>query len=189
MSTTREYDMSSRSQSVEATRRTILDAATEMFLARWYEDVTLTDIARYAGVSGQTVINHFGGKEQLFGAVVEHGSAHVVAHRFAVEPGDVQAAIEALVDDYDRNGDATIRMLQQEARLPVLRPAIELGRTGHRRWVETVFLRPDLAMELVVATDVYAWKLLRRDNGLDRDATIAAMRRTVEALLTITEEP
>jgi hypothetical protein len=79
-------------------------------------------------------------------------------------------------------------MLQQEARLPVLRPAIELGRTGHRRWVETVFLRPDLAMELVVATDVYAWKLLRRDNGLDRDATIAAMRRTVEALLTIEED-
>jgi hypothetical protein len=36
---------------------------------------------------------------------------------------------------------------------------------------------------LVVATDVYTWKLLRRDRGLTRAATEARMLRLVEALL------
>ncbi len=44
----------------------------------------------------------------------------------------------------------------------------------HRDWVETIFaLRSspggeDLVDLLVVATDVYTWKLLRRDRGLLR---------------------
>jgi hypothetical protein len=36
--------------------------------------------------------------------------------------------------------------------------------------------------QLVVVTDVYAWKLLRHDKGLDRDQTIVAMRELVLAL-------
>jgi hypothetical protein len=34
----------------------------------------------------------------------------------------------------------------------------------------------------VAATDVYTWKLLRRDKGLSRDQTITAIRELVEAL-------
>jgi hypothetical protein len=46
-----------------------------------------------------------------------------------------------------------------------------------------MFLAPDLVAELVVATDVYTWKRLRRDQGLSRAQTTAAMLRIVEALL------
>ena len=36
---------------------------------------------------------------------------------------------------------------------------------------------------LVVATDLYAWKLLRRDRGLDRAAAFERMRRLVASVL------
>jgi hypothetical protein len=36
---------------------------------------------------------------------------------------------------------------------------------------------------LVVATDVYAWKLLRRDAGHSRDKTEHSMRHLVDAIL------
>jgi hypothetical protein len=57
------------------------------------------------------------------------------------------------------------------------------GRKGHREWVETMFQAPEFVPELIVATDVYTWKLLRRDQGLSRDETAAAMLRIVQALL------
>ena len=67
--------------------------------------------------------------------------------------------------------------------MPALQPLLDRGRDSHRDWVETMFLASELVPELVVATDVYAWKLLRRDQGLSRDETAAAMLRIVEALL------
>ena len=38
-------------------------------------------------------------------------------------------------------------------------------------------------MTLIAATDVLTWKILRREQGLGRDATEAAMRETVLALI------
>ena len=69
MNTTRTYRMDTRRAAAEATRERILSTAVDAFLTRWYDEVTLQDVARAAGVSGQTVINHFGGKEPLSAAV------------------------------------------------------------------------------------------------------------------------
>jgi hypothetical protein len=65
------------------------------------------------------------------------------------------------------------------------------GKALHRAWVEEVFAPyldeaddPDeLTDLLVVATDVYTWKLLRRDRRLGRDRTERRMRRLVDVLL------
>ncbi len=62
------------------------------------------------------------------------------------------------------------------------------GRANHREWIEGVFGRPDLLAELTVATDVYAWKLLRRDLDLSAPATCGAMETTVRALLALEPE-
>jgi AcrR family transcriptional regulator len=177
------YSMELRAAAAEATRERILAAAAEAFLARWYDEVTLTDIARRAGVSGQTVINHFGGTEQLAAAAHACIGQQVQSVRYAAEPGDPRAAVEALVDDYETTGDAVVRMLALEEKVPALQPLLASGREGHRRWVEEMFLAPGLVNELVVATDVYSWKLLRRDQRLTRDDTAAAMLRIVQALL------
>ncbi len=177
------YNMELRAAGVEATRERILTAAADIFLERWYDDVTLAEIAKHASVSGQTVINHYGGKEQLATAAYEHVSKQMTLRRYTPDPGDVEGAVEALVEDYEITGDAVVRTLALEEKVAMLRPLLMRGRVAHREWVETMFRAPELVPELVVATDVYTWKLLRRDLGLSRDETAAAILRIVQALL------
>ena len=178
---TRAYDMRSRDASVRTTRERIVDAACELFLAHWYDDVTLALIAEHAGVSGQTVINHFGGKEPVFAAAIERLGEEVENRRYRATPGDVDGALAALLEDYEITGDAVIRLLAVEERLPAVQPPVARGREGHRAWLETMF--GAVTPELLVATDVYTWKLLRRDQGLSPDETAAVMRRLVDAAL------
>jgi AcrR family transcriptional regulator len=184
--------MSVRAAATEATRDRILEVAVEAFSTHWYDEVTVRGIARDAGVALQTVRNHFPTKEELFTAATERIGASIESVRFAVRPGDIDGAISTLVDDYERNGDANLRLLAVEARVPVVQPLMAQGRAGHEAWVEHVFAaalsglrgkaRSRRIAELVVVTDVYAWKLLRRDKKLDRNQTITAMRELVLAL-------
>ncbi len=180
---TRGYSMELRAAAAEVTRERILAAASEAFLEGWYDEVTIASVAERASVSGQTVINHFGGKEQLAAAAYDAMSEQIVSGRYTPEPGDVTAAVEAVVDDYETTGNAVVRLLALEERMPSLQPLLARGRKGHRDWVEAMFRAPELTPELVVATDVYTWKLLRRDQGLSRDETLASMLKIVEALL------
>jgi TetR/AcrR family transcriptional regulator, mexJK operon transcriptional repressor len=53
----------------------ILSAATEVFLREGYARASVDAIAEAAGVGKQTVYGHFGDKQQLFLAVVEHAHA------------------------------------------------------------------------------------------------------------------
>ena len=180
--------MDSRRAAAEATRRRILDAATHAFLNDWFDEVTIQSIATAAGVSGQTVLNHFGGKEALLESAADELTRQIVARRGAGAPGDAAAAVGALVDDYEITGDPTIRALALEEKVSALAPLLARGRASHREWVEETFGRPDLTPELIAATDVYTWKLLRRDQRLSRDATCAAMIRIVRALLELGPE-
>ena len=175
--------MELRAAAAEATRERILAAAADAFLEHWYDDVTIASVAERAGVSGQTVINHFGGKEQLAAAAHARIGERIVSLRYTPEPGDVTGAIDALVEDYETTGDAVVRMLALEEKVPSLAPLLAIGRESHRQWVETMFGAPELVPELVVATDVYTWKLLRRDQGLSRDQTVASILKIVQALL------
>jgi AcrR family transcriptional regulator len=184
--------MSARAAATEATRERIGEAAVEAFSTRWYDEVTIRGVASDAGVALQTVRNHFATKDDLFLAATERIQQSIDSVRWAVAPGDVKGAITTLVDDYERNGDANLRMLAVEPRVPVVQPLMAYGRAGHQAWVEHVFsaaltglrgkTRARRIAQLVVATDVYAWKLLRRDKGLDRNQTITAIRELVLAL-------
>lgn len=185
MNSTRTYKMDARRAAAAATRSRILDAAGEAFLTRWFDEVTIQGIAADAGVSGQTVLNHFGDKQTLFAAAAERLSEEISSRRSTAAPGDVEGAIDALVRDYEITGDPSIRGLALEERVEAVRPLLAEGRARHRQWVEETFGRPDITAELVVATDVYTWKLLRRDQGLSLEATRDGMRTIVLALLAL----
>src|SRR5918992_3310729 len=184
--------MATRAAGVEATRERILDAACDAFLASWYQDVTIRDVAAAADVALQTVVNHFGSKEGLYSAAVERIGDSIESRRYDVEPGDVDGAVAALIDDYDRTGDFTLRTLAEEGRLALVEPGLARGRRGHQDWVAHVFSRAFTGLrgaarrrrvaQLVAVTDVYTWKLLRRDKKLSRDQTVLAVRELVEAL-------
>jgi AcrR family transcriptional regulator len=71
MSTDRAYDMSSRAEAAQATRRRIIDAAGDMLLREGYHAMSVSSLAAAAGVSAQTVYNAIGGKAAVVKAVYD----------------------------------------------------------------------------------------------------------------------
>jgi AcrR family transcriptional regulator len=186
--------MTARDRSRAATREGILDAAVELFTPAWFDVVTLADVAKRAGVSQQTVVNHFGSKIGLYlTGVSERVAPAITAARAGVAPGDVAAAVAAVVRDYERTGDGTIRTVALADRVPELHELVQRGRAWHRSWVEEVLgqqLRRQRAADrdqtlrlLVTVLDVTTWKALRRDEGLTQEETEAHLRALVEAVL------
>src|SRR5687768_6400384 len=96
----RSYTMEARADAVNDTRDRILAAARTLFFENWYDEVTLSGIATSAGVSHQTVLNHFGSKDGVLSALVEQQSAEVMTLR-DVAPGDTAAAVDALMVQYE----------------------------------------------------------------------------------------
>lgn len=184
--------MGKRAASTEATRKRILDAARELWLERWYDEMTLRELADRAGVALQTVVNHFANKDGIAAAMLEEPLPEEWMTRATARPGNIGEALELLIADYELTGDALIRSLALEGKIPTLHAVIELGRQTHRAWVEHVFpaALADLSGDartrrldlLVCAADLYTWKLLRRDRGLSQAQTAEAMRELVEAL-------
>ena len=76
--------MGLRETKKQQTRRAIADAALPLFLEHGFDQVTVTEVARRVGVSGQTVFNYFPTKEDLFfdlQAEAEDELARVVRER------------------------------------------------------------------------------------------------------------
>lgn len=191
--TRRHYRMVDRAASAAATGERILDAAAEAFWKRPGEQVSLDDVARRAGVSVQTVIRRFRGKDGLVAAAIERESERVRAERDPTAVRDVAGAVDQLIAHYEAMGDAVLKMLAEEVRAPALREVAESGRRFHREWCESVFAstlagltgasRDRRLAQLVAVCDVYTWKLLRRDAGLGRRETELALLELIEPLL------
>ena len=184
--------MTARADAVVTTRERIVSAAMQLFFARAFEDVTLAEIGRAAGVSHQTVLNHFSSKAGVAMAVSDAVSAETRAIRDRAEPGDVSGAVTILVGEYERFGDANFRWAATAERLDVVGAALEIGRASHRAWLEMIFgvrlprhpaTRRRALFALHAATDVYIWKLLRRDLGLSRTETERTIVQLVEGVL------
>ncbi|HLX87703.1 MAG TPA: TetR/AcrR family transcriptional regulator, partial [Acidimicrobiales bacterium] len=67
----RQYTMRARAAGVEATRQRIIGVMIRCCLEDWYDEITLRDVADGAGVSLQTVLNHFSSKEGLLEATLQ----------------------------------------------------------------------------------------------------------------------
>ena len=188
----RRYRQTARAASSESLRQKIVLAFHDLLLARWIDEITLDEVAASAGTTRQTVIRLFGGKEGVLEAVIEFVWAKA-APRISL-PHDVsrRAAIEAVVRHYEKVGDMTFRLLAQEERHPALRPQLEFGRRAHRAWIAERFAaaleglndadRERQITRLVVATDVYTWKLLRRDFGHTQNEVTALIAGMVNGI-------
>ena len=184
--------MDARAAGVAATRERIARAARDLFLAKAFEDVTLASIAAAAGVSHQTVLNHYESKEGVVVAVAELLRDEVTLARHAAAPGDVTGALHALVGDYEQMGDANVRWVASSERVPTLAALLDEARRSHQQWLETMFgaslpaartARTHAIHALHAATDVYTWKLLRRDLHLSRTETERTMADLVVGIL------
>lgn len=189
----RPYRMSARADAAAATAERILDAVVEVFWELPTDQVSLDEVARRAGVSVQTVIRRFGGKEGLLAAAVERESERVRSQRDEAPAGDAAAAVRVLVDHYEELGDRVLKLLTEEDRVPALGDIADRGRALHRQWCARVFApalvgvvgiqRQRRLAQFVAICDVYTWKLLRRDAGLSRRQTELALVELLDPLL------
>jgi AcrR family transcriptional regulator len=174
----RKYRMVARAEAAAATAERILASAWRSFSEQPYEQVRLADVAADAGITVQTLHSRFGTKDELFVAAWTWMATPEAAQRDSAPVGDVKTAVRVLYDTYDRDGDAVLRLLAQEERIAAVRRMADAGRRWHRDWVERTFA-PMLAglpaaarerrlVELIVATDLLVWKLLRREMRLGR---------------------
>jgi len=191
---TRRYTMGARAEAAEANGERILDATEALFWAEPGREATLEEIARGAGVSVQTVIRRFGGRDGVEAAAHRRAFGRMGAQRAEATPGDLAGAVAVLVAHYDALGDGVMRMLADEHRRPALAEIVRGGRSYHVAWCERVFA-PALAglrgaerdrrlAQIIAVCDVFTWKLLRRDQGLSRAQTELALRELLEPLTT-----
>ena len=191
-SVSRPYRQTGRAEAAEETARHVLDAFSDKMRTQWFDEVTLEEVAERAGVHVRTVIRRFGSKEGLLEAFVDHFVSSIAIDR-ATPPGDVAAAIDRLMDIYETWGDSVIRNLAQEPRHPPLKRLLDLGRERHRAitaatyapWLDrlTPPERSRTLDALIAATDVYVWKLTRRDMAHSRAKAARILRTLVDSVL------
>lgn len=189
----RQYRMQARARSTEATREAILDAVETAFEELFYDEITLEAIAERSGVSVQTILRHFGSKEGLFVASIMHVGNKMGADRGLVPVGNVKKIVDDLVDHYEKYGNRVLRIVAQEEREITLHQFAEIGRVFHAQWCEEAFApglkklrgakRERRLTQFITCTDIYTWKLLRRDRGLNLRETKLAMRELIEPLM------
>jgi AcrR family transcriptional regulator len=112
-----------------------------VFWQRPVDDIPLEEVARRAGVSLQTVIRRFGGKQGLLAAAAQREAERVRRQRDQAPVGDVPRTVRNLLDHYEELGVPVLRLLAQEDRSPALRALADQGRAYHAGWCERVFAR------------------------------------------------
>jgi AcrR family transcriptional regulator len=182
--------MRARAESTARTRAAILRAMLELLVERFHDQITLEDVAVRAGSTVQTLLRQFGSKEELVSAAARLADSEILAQRRAAPVGDIPGAVENLLDHYEAWGAVALRLLAQEERVPQLRRLAEGGRAHHHDWVAATFApliegSDDqlLRQKLIALTDVYVWKLLRLDLGLDRPETASALTGMIRAVI------
>ena len=181
----RPYRQIARAAAAESLRQRVVTAFNDLLLSRWIDEITLDEAAVSAGTTRQTVIRLFGGKDGLLEAVMDRLRAEVVPRTSMPADDSGRAALEALIAHYEAVGDMVVRFLAQEERHSALRPLLAQGRREHRAWVAERFgsiqngmnelERERQITRLIVATDIYTWKLLRRDFGKSQEEVLHLM--------------
>jgi AcrR family transcriptional regulator len=190
----RAYRQEKRAHQADANTERIVAACVRLIKSvRRMPEITLDDMARESGVTVRTVLRRFGSRDGAFEAAFSRLESEIKSLRRPTPPGDVDAAVASLVDQYEQMGDLNIRALEAEDQLPLVHRGLETGRRAHREWLAEIFA-PCLArrsphekarrlVALYAATDIYVWKLLRRDLKFDREVTRDAVCRMVRGVL------
>ncbi len=185
--------MKARAESTAGNNRKIIEVTADLWTKHSLHEITLEDVAAAAGVTVRTILRKYGSKEGLFEACIESDGANMELNRNRVEEGDVEAALNVLMEDYEKYGDANIRTLTLEDSVPVAGKLLENGRKFHKQWCARVFApflpSPSHAMynrrlhAFYAATEVYLWKLLRRDLHHSRVETENIFRELINGLV------
>lgn len=188
----RPYTMSTRAQSAKETEQRVLDVALRLFSEQLYDNVSLEQIAEQAQVTVQTIIRHFGSKEQLFGRAIPPKMEQVYQERMDEAVGDIEGALESLLRHYECWGQFILHLQFQKERVASIEAAVEAGRNAHKEWLKRSFA-PQLQRlsaeayrvrfaQLMAITDIFTWCTLRCEQGLSGDETKKALQDLLETI-------
>ena len=107
--------------------------------------------------------------------------------------GDIDAALAALLAQYEVEGDLNARVVAEEHEIPILHRLLQYARKSHRQWLTMVFgpalahlpaaQRQQRITALYAATEVQLWKVLRRDLHQSAQQTAAIFHQLVRGVL------
>lgn len=125
-------DLVVRKRDAAATRASLLAAATSHFAKEAYDSVSLRAIAAEAGVDVSLISRYFGGKEELFAAVLE--SCPAPDELFQGDPADFGERISRMLveDPLDDNKFEVILVMLRSASHPSASEAIR--KSGEERF-------------------------------------------------------
>ncbi len=124
----RPYKQVARAQAQQRTRDALQDAAIEEFTRGDWAKVSLETLARRAGVTKQTLLRHFGSKDGLLMQALVHSASDAVKQRWSAPPGNVEGAVENVLDHYELLGERSLRIGAWLESGPPSSP-------GSRRWL------------------------------------------------------
>jgi AcrR family transcriptional regulator len=191
----RPYRQMARARSRERTRDALAEAAAEEFYEGRWQQTSLEALSARAGTTKQTLLRHFGSKDGLLLQALARAGAQVLDQRWSAPRGDIEGAVENLIDHYETWGERSLRIGAWQSGPPALAKLSQIARQVHYDWVEHVF-EPWLAgLEeparirrrgaLIALCDVQTWWLLSHDLGFER----AQLRATlIEAIAGVVGE-
>jgi AcrR family transcriptional regulator len=140
MSQTPEPVVDLRSATRDANRDQIAETAFSVFAERGFEDVTVDEVAKSAGISRASFFRYFRTKEEAVLAAYEHMGAEIAANVAARPAGEnawaaLRAAFDAAMPNYHANRVRSLARLQLTRETPSLR-AHQLERQA--LWAETI---------------------------------------------------
>lgn len=190
--TKRSYVMRQRARKVEQTEKRILQEAVNLWREMGLQDITLEKIAERSGVSTRTLLRKYGSKEVVIEACILNDAGNPERPTDPRVAGNIQELLHSLLREYEDMGDAVIRTIYASESIPVANKILEQGRKVHRKWCETVFApfldqcssesRETKLLAFIAATEIYLWKLLRRDLGKSYGETYEVFHRMLIGL-------
>ena len=79
---------------------TVLDQVVQLFWEQGYRATSVQDLVTATGLNRSSLYHHFGGKDDLFAAALQHYVTHYSAERLAaLQRGSVREAFRAYFDD------------------------------------------------------------------------------------------
>ena len=190
---TRNYSMARRARMASESTEMIIHAVGELWKSGSLNEITLEAVAERSGVTVRTILRKFGSREGLLEASIQQEAARIGNERGEAPMGDLEGIVDSLLRSYEEMGEAGIRTIYAEPDLEIARVIGERGRQTHREWCIRVFEpylpAPDAeAYEIRLAafisvTEIYLWKLLRKDLGFTPDKTKKVFIEMLEGLV------
>ncbi len=190
----RPYKQVARARAQERTREALLEVASEEFYGDRWQKSSLETLSAKAGVTKQTLLRHFGSKDGLLMQALARSASRIFDQRWDVPAGDVEAAVENLLDHYEEWGERSLRIgAWLDGGASPLAKLSRMAREVHYDWVGYVFgpwleeleepARARLRATLIALCDVHTWQLLSRDLGLPRSEVHATLAGAIDAVV------